>query len=169
MYIESLIRPSKGNSRIVTVNGASIEFSRVAKDRFVALVEDPAAQQTLLQHKHLFREFTDQAAALAAAPKLSNQSKPAAPPAAQSQATSPTPSAPHAPPDAGDDASQSDEITAAAQALLASTPVAIKKQVERHQPTKAVLERALEIEQGEKNPRQQIVALLKAHLSSLAA
>lgn len=179
MLIESLIQPSKNPSRVVRVHGHDYEFIRLAKGRFVAEVADQAHQQVLLKNPKVYREFTDALLDTSAGTLSKAPPKPAdaiQPPPAKPETTTtapapPTGDPPPPPPPAGnadDDASKTvDEITGAAQALLSSTPQAIKKQVEKHPPGQAVLEAAVAIEKAAKAPRQHVIACLTGALSAL--
>lgn len=170
MLIESLIRPSIKATRTVTVFGVAYEFAPLAdKNRFVALVEDPAAIKCLLALPKAYREFTD---ALPTGSTLAKPSTKTAAPAAPPP--KPVLPAPVADPAKDDDkgegqsnAPTAEEVNASAQSLLSSTPQAIKKQIEKHPPSREVLAQAIAIEQGAKTPRPHVLACLTGALSAL--
>ena len=62
---------------------------------------------------------------------------------------------------------EAQKLEAEVMALLSSTPQAIKKLVEKHTPSRAVLEKALASEKSAEKPRAQVVNLLFGTLSSL--
>jgi len=182
VLIECLTQLRNSKTRQVVLFGTLYEFTPLADGRLVAEVADSTHAARFLS-KRAYREFTDtlpgaKGATLQAGPATSKQpTKPADPPPPPS--TAPTgnagaapvnpdgqPPAPPAP--AGIDGSQTaDEVQAAAQALLSSTPVAIKKQLEKHPPGKAVLQAAIAIENAAKKPRQHVLACLTGTLSAL--
>ena len=172
MLIESLIKPEpRFTTRSVDIFGVRYEFEAVKKDRYVAVVDDPAAIACLLGNK-AFREFTD---------KLGDDTTPKLAKTATLDATTgkvdPPPAKPATPPappaaqTAGeqDGTSTNTDINIKAQALLASTPLAIKKQLEKHMPSRDVLEAAIVIENAASKPRQHVLSGLSGALSSLDA
>lgn len=161
MLIESLIRPLRSPERIVTVRGKQYAFRALIPNRFIADVPSEDAQ-VLLQHPKLYSEFTDKLPEATLQRAQAEKPTPAPKPKAE-------PSAPAAPPpqterDASSTASETD---AAAQALLASTPAAIAKQLQKKAPPREVLQAALTLEQGAKKPRPAVVASVSGALSAM--
>lgn len=177
MLIESIIKPQPPlKTRTVDIFGQRYEFEEVQKGRYVASVTDQDAIDCLLGNK-AFSEYTDKLTA-ASAPSLASASAPAAPaaaPAAPAPAKpTPTPTkpapAPPTPPDTKVDASATaSETEILAQALLSSTPIAIKKQLEKNMPSGDVLRAAIKLEKAAKSPRQHVLSGLTGALSSLEA
>lgn len=180
MLIECLTALRSSKTRKVSMFGTIYDFTALADGRVVAEVANPEHAARFLSKPRSYREFTDkipvpgatlQAGAAkksAAPPAPPPPANPPAPPAGESTPPAQTePPAPPAPP-AGTDGSQTaDEINAKAQALLSSTPVAIKKQVEKHPPGKEVLDAAIALEQAAKSPRQHVLACLTGARSAL--
>lgn len=173
MQIQSLIRPSQKPTRTVTVHGKAYVFSRTADDKFVAEVDDPKAIETLLKLPKAYLQYTppkppiargaggDDAAAAKAA-KEAKEAKEAEDKAAKEAAAA------VAQQEANEKATEAaQQVDADVMALLSSTPQAIKKLIEKHTPSREVLEKALANEKAAERPRQQVVNLLDGTLSSL--
>lgn len=170
MQIQSLIRPSQKPTRTVTVYGKAYVFSRTADDKFVAEVDDPKAIETLLKLPKAYLQYTppkppiargaggDDAAAAKAAKEAKDAEDKAAKEAAAAVAQQ----------EANEKATEAaQQVDAEVMALLSSTPQAIKKLIEKHTPSREVLEKALANEKAAERPRQQVVNLLGGTLSSL--
>lgn len=170
MQIQSLIRPSQKPTRTVTVHGKDYVFSRTADDKFVAEVDDPKAIETLLKLPKAYLQYTppkppiargaggDDAAAAKAAKEAKDAEDKAAKEAAAAVAQQ----------EANEKATESaQQVDAEVMALLSSTPQAIKKLIEKHTPSREVLEKALANEKAAERPRQQVVNQLSGTLSSL--
>lgn len=179
MLIESLIHPkaTKKPTRTVQANGKAFEFVQVRPGRFVADVDDEVAAQALLRIPHAYREFTE-SLDTGALSRAKPAPAPAAPPApnraeVQKQAAAAENAAAQAAAAERQKQLENDptvnDLDAAARALLGSTPVAIKRQLDRKPPSAAVLSRAIELETGEKKPREQVLANLRGVLSSVGA
>lgn len=167
MQIQSLIRPSQKPTRTVTVHGKAYVFSRTPDDKFVAEVDDPKAIETLLKLPKAYLQYTppkppiargaggdDAAAAKAAKEAEDKAAKEAAAAVAQQEAN-----------EKANEAAQ--QVDAEVMALLSSTPQAIRKLIEKHTPSREVLEKALANEKAAERPRPQVVNLLSGTLSSL--
>lgn len=170
MQIQSLIRPSQKPTRTVTVHGKAYVFNRTADDKFVAEVDDPKAIETLLKLPKAYLQYTppkppiargaggDDAAAAKAAKEAKDAEDKAAKEAAAAVAQQ----------EANEKATEAaQQVDAEVMALLSSTPQAIKKLIEKHMPSREVLEKALANEKAAERPRQQVVNLLDGTLSSL--
>jgi hypothetical protein len=174
VLIESLIKPeARFTSRSVDIFGVRYEFEAVKKDRYVAVVEDQAAIDCLLANK-AYREFTDKLGD-DTTPKLSKTSTldagtgkvdPPAPPAPPKPAATVKPEATKP----EQDGTMIDtDVNMQAQALLSSTPLAIKKQLEKHLPSREVLAAAIVIEKAADKPRQLVLSGLTGALKSMDA
>jgi hypothetical protein len=174
VLIESLIKPTQPNretgrkTRTVTVYGVAYEFAELAKSRYVAEVTEDKAIECMLGHPKQFREYVAAGAARAAGtPALSKDAPKAdAPKAVEKKAEKPV-----APPasdedDEKDRSQTADTVTREAQALLSSTPQAIKKMVEKNRPAKPVLERAIAIERAAPKTRAHVLACLGGALKT---
>lgn len=180
MLIESLIHPkaTKKPTRTVSAHGKDYEFVQVKPGRFVAQVLDEAAQQAFLKLPHLYREFTEElGAAVGALTRTAPATAPAAPApdrakmqrsAAQAEAEEAARKEAEkaaAKANAGNDPTVND-LDAAARALLGSTPTAIKRQLDKKPPSVDVAKRAIELEGAAENPRQMVLAHLRAIVST---
>ncbi|MCR6496231.1 hypothetical protein LJB71_08380 [Thermomonas sp. S9] len=170
MQIQSLIRPSQKPTRTVTVHGKAYVFSRTADDKFVAEVDDPKAIETLLKLPKAYLQYTPPKPPIArgaggddaAAAKAAKEAKEAEDKAAKEAAAA------VAQQEANEKATEAaQQVDADVMALLSSTPQAIKKLIEKHTPSREVLEKALANEKAAERPRQQVVNLLDGTLSSL--
>lgn len=170
MQIQSLIRPSQKPTRTVTVHGKAYVFSRTADDKFVAEVDDPKAIETLLKLPKAYLQYTPPKPPIArgaggddaAAAKAAKEAKEAEDKAAKEAAAA------VAQQEANEKATEAaQQVDADVMALLSSTPQAIKKLIEKHTPSREVLEKALANEKAAERPLQQVVNLLDGTLSSL--
>ena len=170
MQIQSLIRPSQKPTRTVTVHGKAYVFSRTADDKFVAEVDDPKAIETLLKLPKAYLQYAPPKPPIArgaggddaAAAKAAKEAKEAEDKAAKEAAAA------VAQQEANEKATEAaQQVDAEVMALLSSTPQAIKKLIEKHTPSREVLEKALANEKDAERPRQQVVNLLSGTLSSL--
>lgn len=170
MQIQSLIRPSQKPTRTVTVHGKAYVFSRTADDKFVADVDDPKAIETLLKLPKAYLQYTPPKPPIArgagsddaATAKAAKEAKEAEDKAAKEAAAA------VAQQEANEKATEAaQQVDADVMALLSSTPQAIKKMVEKHTPSREVLEKALASEKAAERPRPQVVNLLSGTLSSL--
>lgn len=170
MQIQSLIRPSQKPTRTVTVHGKAYVFNRTADDKFVAEVDDPKAIETLLKLPKAYLQYTPPKPPIArgagsddaATAKAAKEAKEAEDKAAKEAAAA------VAQQEANEKATEAaQQVDADVMALLSSTPQAIKKLIEKHTPSREVLEKALANEKAAERPRQQVVNLLDGTLSSL--
>ncbi len=175
MKIESLIRPSQKPTRTVKVFDNAYVFNKTIDDKFVAEVDDPRAIEALLKLPKAYREYTEPKPALGRT-KLDPADKEAVKKAEQEAAAQAKAEA-----DAAAEAAaavkkqeeseaanaQKAAVDAEVQALLSSTPQAIKKIVEKKIPSREVLELALASEKGSEKPRTQVINLLSGTLASL--
>lgn len=179
MKIVSLIRPTQTKpgqqpARTVKVFGKDYVFRPEVDGSFVADVDDPAAIECLLKLPKAYREFIAPAPVLARGLDVADPAAvKAAQKAADEQAAKEKEAAVKADAAVKDQEAREDETARAAQveadvlALLSSTPQAIKKIVEKHPPTREVLEKALANEKSQEKPRQQVVNLLSGTLASI--
>lgn len=179
--IESLIHPkaTKKPTRTIHVFGQAIEFAAIKPGRFIAEVVDEAAVAALVKLKHLYRDVSDEFAELAgkvAAPSLAKAPAPTAPApnraamqksAAQAEAEEAArKEAEKAAAKGNVDDPTVNDLDAAARALLGSTPVAIKRQLDKKTPPRDVLARAVELESGADKPREMVLAHLRTLLKN---
>jgi hypothetical protein len=168
MQIKSLIRPSLKPTRTVTVYGKAYVFSRTADDEFVAEVDDPKAIEALLKLPKAYVQYTppkppisrggaggDDAAAVKAAKEAERRAAEEAAAAVAEQELHEK------------EIAEAQQVESDVMALLSSTPQAIKKLIEKHTPSRQVLEKALAVEKASDRPRQQVINLLDGTLSSL--
>lgn len=173
-FIESLTKPSKTPTRKVICFGTEYEFAPVLKGRFIATVADERAIEAFLTKPKLYREvaateLTPSAASAASAAATSSLSK-AKPATEAPKEPEPVNEAEAKPEEAKADASETaGEIQRQAQALLASTPNAIKKQLEKHCPELDVLKAAYAIEKADPKARPLVVSGLKAAIDTKEA
>lgn len=170
MQIQSLIRPTQKPTRTVTVHGKAYVFAKTPDDKFVAEVDDPKAIETLLKLPKAYLQYTPPKPPIArgaggddaAAAKAAKEAKEAEDKAAKEAAAA------VAQQEANEKATEAaQQVDADVMALLSSTPQAIKKLIEKHTPSREVLEKALANEKAAERPRQQVVNLLDGTLSSL--
>lgn len=170
MQIQSLIRPTQKPTRTVTVHGKAYVFTKTSDDKFVAEVDDPKAIETLLKLPKAYLQYTPPKPPIArgaggddaAAAKAAKEAKEAEDKAAKEAAAA------VAQQEANEKANEAaQQVDADVMALLSSTPQAIKKLIEKHTPSREVLEKALANEKAAERPRQQVVNLLDGTLSSL--
>lgn len=165
MQIQSLIRPSQKPTRTVTVHGKAYVFTKTSDDKFVAEVDDPKAIETLLKLPKAYLQYTPPKPPIARAGASDDDAKAAK--AAEDKAAKEAADAVAKQEEREAQTAEAEKLEAEVMALLSSTPQAIKKLIEKHTPSREVLEKALANEKAAERPRQQVVNLLDGTLSSL--